>query len=95
MPPASSQRPTKGVRIVGTARSELATRVQRRYEAGESIRSLADDLGRSYGFVQGLLKENGVELRTRGGATRGEAAQARRAETAKAIEAARAETESD
>lgn len=92
MAPASS-RSTKGARIVGSARSELASRMQRRYEAGESIRSLADDLDRSYGFVQGLLKEQGVELRTRGGATRGAAAETRRAATAKAVEAARAEAD--
>lgn len=89
MAPASPQSPSRGARIVGAARTELATRVRRRYEAGESIRSLAEDLGRSYGFVQGLLKENDVPLRTRGGATRGSAAEKRRAEAAEAIAAAR------
>lgn len=89
MAPASSQPPSRGARIVGAQRTELAARVRRRYEAGESIRSLAEDLGRSYGFIQGLLKENDVPLRTRGGATRGSAAEARRAEAAKAIAAVR------
>ena len=39
--------------------------------AGESIRSIAEDSGRSYGFVHGVLKESGATLRGRGGATRG------------------------
>lgn len=66
-----------GVRITGAQRESLATELALRYAAGESIRSLADSTGRSYGFVQALLKESGVEFRARGGATRGEAARAR------------------
>lgn len=66
-----------GVRIVGEQRESLATELALRYAAGESIRSLADSTGRSYGFIQSLLKEAGVEFRPRGGATRGEAARAR------------------
>lgn len=85
MATAASGRSAKGARIVGTDRSNLAARVTTRYEAGESIRSLAADLGRSYGFVQGLLKESGIALRGRGGATRGVAAEARRADTLAAI----------
>ena len=61
----------KGSRITGRARDELAPRLVRRYEAGESIRSIAGELGRSYGFVHGVLVEAGVTLRGRGGATRG------------------------
>jgi hypothetical protein len=61
----------KGSRITGTQRTELASRYARRYAAGESIRKIADDAGRSFGFVHGVLKEAGVELRGRGGATRG------------------------
>lgn len=90
MATAHSGSSPKGARIVGDARSELADRLRSAYEAGESIRSLASDLGRSYGFVQGLLKESGVELRGRGGATRGEAAEKRRAEVKQAIDQARA-----
>ena len=39
-----------------------------RYEAGESIRSLASSTGRSYGFIHRILTEMGVTLRSRGGA---------------------------
>lgn len=65
-----------GVRILGEQRESLATELALRYAAGESIRSLADSTGRSYGFIQQLLTEHGVEFRPRGGATRGAAARA-------------------
>lgn len=64
-------RQPKGARIAGDHRAQLAEEFRLRYEAGESIRSIAGEAGRSYGFVQGLLKETGVTLRGRGGATRG------------------------
>lgn len=73
----------KGSRITGQARSDLTPQLVRRYEAGESIRSIADGIGRSYGFVHGVLVEAGVTLRGRGGATRGAAAEARKAALAK------------
>lgn len=82
---------TRGARISGADRQALGAELSRRYGAGESIRSMADDLGRSYGFVQGLLKEGGVALRTRGGATRGAQALAVRRETRAAVEQVRAE----
>jgi hypothetical protein len=69
----------KGSRITGGSRSDLAGTLVERYGRGESIRSIADDIGRSYGFVHGLLVESGVAMRSRGGATRGPAAEARRA----------------
>lgn len=62
---------TKGARITGDQRSSLGTSFGERYAAGESIRSIAQDTGRSYGFVHGVLKESGASLRGRGGATRG------------------------
>ena len=43
---------------------------QARYDAGESIRSLATATGRSYGFIHRILTETGVALRGRGGATK-------------------------
>jgi hypothetical protein len=64
----------KGSRITGTQRTELATELAQRYGAGESIRAIAEATGRSFGFVHGLIKESGVEVRGRGGATRGAAA---------------------
>ena len=54
-------------------RTKLASDLKKRYDAGESIRSLAAATGRSYGFVHRILSENGVSLRGRGGATRGKA----------------------
>lgn len=65
----------KGTRIRGDQRSKLAGDYAKRYDAGESIRSIAGDSGRSFGFVHGVLKEAGVALRGRGGATRGGGAQ--------------------
>jgi Helix-turn-helix domain len=60
----------KGTRVTGTDRSKLATTLGKRYQAGESIRSLAASTGRSYGFVHRILVETGVLLRGRSGATR-------------------------
>lgn len=60
----------KGTRVTGADRSKLATTLGKRYDSGESIRSLAAATGRSYGFVHRILTETGVTLRGRGGATR-------------------------
>jgi hypothetical protein len=63
----------KGTRVTGNDRTKLASDLKKRYDAGESIRSLAAATGRSYGFVHRILSETGVTLRGRGGATRGKA----------------------
>jgi hypothetical protein len=60
----------KGTRVTGSDRSKLAADLKGRYDAGESIRSLATATGRSYGFIHRILTESGAELRGRGGATR-------------------------
>jgi len=60
-------------RVTGTQRSRLAADLTRRYDAGESIRTLAASTGRSYGFIHRILTETGVSLRGRGGAIRGNA----------------------
>ena len=60
----------KGTRVTGADRSKLATDLRVRYDAGESIRSLATATGRSYGFIHRILTETGVALRGRGGATK-------------------------
>jgi hypothetical protein len=60
----------KGTRVTGPDRSKLATDLKKRYDAGESIRSLANATGRSYGFIHRILTETGVALRGRGGAAR-------------------------
>lgn len=61
----------KGRRITGSARETLASDVRRQYESGASIRELASETGRSYGFIHRLLVESEVPLRGRGGPTRG------------------------
>ncbi|NJQ07779.1 hypothetical protein HCN56_19865 [Streptomyces lonarensis] len=61
----------KGSRVTGAAREELAADLKRKYESGASIRALAEETGRSYGFVHRMLRESEVNLRGRGGATRG------------------------
>jgi Helix-turn-helix domain len=73
----------KGSRISGAQRTTLATQYAKRYAGGESIRKIADDAGRSYGFVHNVLKESGVSLRGRGGATRGAAKKTTTANAAK------------
>jgi hypothetical protein len=60
----------KGARITGGERTRLAADLKRKYTSGSSIRSLASETGRSYGFVHRMLSESGVPLRGRGGATR-------------------------
>ena len=57
----------KGTRVTGADRTKLAADLKKRYNAGESIRSLAGSTGRSYGFVHRILTETGVSLRGRGG----------------------------
>ncbi len=64
----------KGTRVTGADRTKLASDLKKRYNAGESIRSLAASTGRSYGFIHRILTETGVSLRGRGGATRGKKA---------------------
>jgi hypothetical protein len=61
----------KGSRITGSERDKLSGDLRKKYEAGQSIRLLAESSGRSYGFVHRILSESGTTLRGRGGATRG------------------------
>ncbi|MGB8649362.1 MAG: helix-turn-helix domain-containing protein [Mycobacteriales bacterium] len=60
----------KGTRVTGNDRSTLTDQLKRKYEGGASIRALAEESGRSYGFVHRILSESGASLRGRGGATR-------------------------
>ncbi|WCC79288.1 helix-turn-helix domain-containing protein [Cutibacterium equinum] len=59
---------TRAPRLVGQARQAMAEELAGRYNEGASIRSLARESGRSYGLVQRLLQEAGVQFRPRGGA---------------------------
>jgi predicted transcriptional regulator len=61
----------KGVRITGAARKKLTRELQQKYEKGASLRGLAEQTGRSYGFVHRILTDAGVPLRARGGNHRG------------------------
>jgi hypothetical protein len=59
--------------VTGGDRSKLASDLRKRYESGASIRELAADTGRSYGFIHRIVSESGATLRGRGGATRSRA----------------------
>ena len=54
-------------RIVGPPRRTLAHDLRLRYETGTTIRDLAEEIDRSYGFVHKLLIEAGTGIRARGG----------------------------
>ena len=60
----------KGSRVTGGERDKLSAELRKKYDAGHSIRTLAESTGRSYGFVHRILSETGTPLRGRGGATR-------------------------
>jgi hypothetical protein len=64
----------KGSRVTGTERDKLTGVLRKKYDAGASIRELAESTGRSYGFIHRVLSESGATLRGRGGATRGKKA---------------------
>jgi predicted transcriptional regulator len=61
----------KGSRVTGTERDKLSATLAKKYSGGTSIRELAKSTNRSYGFVHRVLSESGVQLRGRGGPTRG------------------------
>ncbi|ABK52913.1 transcriptional regulator [Acidothermus cellulolyticus 11B] len=65
----------KGSRVTGSERERLAAELRKKYDQGLSIRALAEQTGRSYGFVHRILTESGTQLRGRGGATRGRSRQ--------------------
>ncbi len=55
-----------GLHVSGRQRERLMTELKAKYESGSSVRALARETGRSYGFVHGLLQEGGAHLRSRG-----------------------------
>lgn len=61
---------TRYEHVSGSAREHARNVVAEQYAAGATVRMIADDLGRSYGFVHRLLLEAGVELRSRGARSR-------------------------
>lgn len=56
-----------GTQLRGTARTTAAQQAADLYAAGCTIRSVAEQLGRSYGCTRALLLEAGVRLRPKGG----------------------------
>ena len=64
----------KGARITGGIATSWLLTSSVVTRGGSSIRDLASETGRSYGFVHRMLSEAGVTLRGRGGATRGKKA---------------------
>ena len=67
----------KGQRITGADRLKLGKDLKKQYVAGASIRELAAQTSRSYGFVHRVLTDEGVTLRGRGGATRSKSSSAK------------------
>ncbi|MFG2585724.1 helix-turn-helix domain-containing protein [Streptomyces malaysiensis] len=61
---------TGSLLIAGPRRDRLAAQLGKKYEGGMSMRALANECGRSYGFVHKLVWESGVKIRGRGGDTR-------------------------
>lgn len=60
----------KGRRITGAEREKMTASLKKQYDKGASIRELAAQTGRSYGFIHRLLVESETQLRGRGGPTR-------------------------
>lgn len=52
----------------GADRKPVARDLAARYRSGQSIRTIAGDIGRSYCYVWHLLDDAGVQFRGRGGA---------------------------
>jgi hypothetical protein len=53
--------------ITGPERIALRQAMRALYEAGESIRTIAEGHGRSYGFVRQMISESGATFRPKGG----------------------------
>ncbi len=60
----------KGARVTGAVRDQLGAQLVKKYTEGASIRVLAAQTGRSYGFIHRVLIEAGAPLRGRGGNNR-------------------------
>ena len=58
------------VRLTKETRDQVTRIAVRRYQAGASVRTIAAELGRSYGFVHRILTEAGVTMRPRGSSNR-------------------------
>ena len=64
---AAQQQPEEPMTYLrGTALEAAANTAHQRYQAGESMRAIAADTGRSYGYVRKLLILAGATIRPRG-----------------------------
>lgn len=70
MSPTDTSGSYRGRQVIGQQRKELTDQVVAEYLDGRSVRQIANTIGRSYGFVHRLLREAGVEMRSRGGPRR-------------------------
>lgn len=61
---------TPGTQLTGNARQTARQQAADLYGQGCTIRSVARQIGRSYGGTRALLLEAGVTLRARGGGIR-------------------------
>lgn len=52
----------------GPERAELAASLKKKYEAGDSVRQLANSIRRTYAFVHTMLEEAGTVFRDSRGA---------------------------
>ncbi|MBP5870899.1 helix-turn-helix domain-containing protein [Streptomyces scabiei] len=59
-----------GAQLTGDVRTAACDKAAELYGQGATIRSVAEQLGRSYGGTRVLLLEAGVTLRGRGGGIR-------------------------
>ncbi|MFJ1599907.1 helix-turn-helix domain-containing protein [Streptomyces sp. NPDC088261] len=64
----------KNKRVTGELREKVAADLKKEYESGAGIRTLAEEIGRSYGFTRRVLIESGVTLRGRGGNSKAKSA---------------------
>lgn len=70
---------TRSAPLTGRARAAAAADCREYYEAGNSVRSVADRFGRSYGSTHQLLVEAGTQFRGKDGQPRKQATTTRSA----------------
>lgn len=65
--PDSFAWPKKHQRLDAQQQEAVTAELRKRYDAGWSIRALATESGRSYGYVHRHLRLSGVAFRPKGG----------------------------
>lgn len=59
---------SKHKRVTGADREQIGAEMRAQYGRGASIRELAEAHGRSFGWVNNVLRDVGATIRPRGGA---------------------------